>query len=64
MTSMVEVYITNFDLFLCGNMWMQKTSEVIDYEMIFPDLPTFYEINAEDLPPFGKKRGDFYARKI
>ena len=21
-----------------------------------PDLPTFYEINAEDLPPFGKKK--------
>ena len=43
---------------------MQKTSEVIDYEMIFPDLPTFYEIKAEDLAPFGKKLGDFYARKI
>ena len=21
----------------------------------FPDLPTFFEIKAEDLPPFGKK---------
>ena len=27
------------------------------------DLPTFYEIKA-DLPTFGKKAGDFYARKI
>ena len=23
------------------------------------DLPTFYEIKAEDLPPFGKQRGRF-----
>ena len=28
------------------------------------DLPTFYEIKAEDLPPFGKNWEDFYARKI
>ena len=31
---------------------------------IMADLPTFYEIKAEDLPPFGKKVEDFYARKI
>ena len=31
----------------------------------FPDLPTFYEIKAEDLPPFGKKNTeDIFARKI
>ena len=28
------------------------------------DLPTFYEIKAEDLPPFGRKTGRFFARKI
>ena len=31
----------------------------------YADLPTFfYEIKAEDLPPFGIKAEDFYARKI
>ena len=28
------------------------------------DLLAFSEIKAEDLPPFGKKAEDFYARKI
>ena len=27
------------------------------------DLPTFYEIKAEDLPPFGKKSGRFLCSK-
>ena len=27
--------------------------------MIISDLPTFFEIKAEDLPPFGKKRARF-----
>ena len=27
------------------------------------DLPTFYEITAEDLPPFGKKSGRFLCSK-
>ena len=29
--------------------------------LAFPDLPTFYEIKAEDLPPFGKKSGRFFC---
>ena len=32
--------------------------------MAYSHLPTFYEIKAEYLPPFDKKRGRFYARKI
>ena len=28
---------------------------------VYPALPTFYEIKAEDLPPFGKKCGRFFG---
>ena len=33
--------------------------------LMMADLPTVYEIKAEDLPPLGKKNAeDFYAGKI
>ena len=44
-----------------GHVFVPKTQGRVG---TLTDLPTFYEIKAEDLPPFGKKAEDCYARKI
>ena len=43
----------------------RRVVKVREDSVFITDLPTFYAIKAEDLPPFNKKNAeDFCARKI
>ena len=54
-------------LALRGGGWgsnLQQQKRYVTFEWYTnTDLPTFYEIKAEDLPPFGKKAEDFKFEK-